>query len=484
MVIARFNFGRPVRNTVSYPSRSHVVLYPVGPGVMRADEVEVHHSHNTIPDTYTARDIPHRPRRCKCEERSVQLIRPPRDPSIFACTPLEESQQSKHDWISVTNSIHPFHPAPAQSPADILIMPYPFAGPSHYDPSNDSTHPYRPKRPRSPSPPSPGFGTLASPLEDVLLKRRRRDDNYGYFSFDSPAGEAGSISEGGVHGQNGHGDEGGSGHAGPCRVDMAAGVERRRNRLWAARNAPSSQPESGSSTASHVHPNDAYGGYSEARQDQSPDAPYTAPRPSQRPREASNSYGGDGIASSSRNSGHVMSSSPIRHEPPGSSPFKSSEPSTSQAIQHSNVPVSDSSGTIRASQRHRIGIFSDRECTEIGNTWQGAGRGEGYSGQHIQQDDAMGDEVDMEELEKEWGEYRGANSLLYELVCPAWPLSLACTAQSCCLAHQAIADQSSTEHAQPHRRHETVLQILHFTATPLTHRTTTVNHTFPSNIRL
>ena len=179
-----------------------------------------------------------------------------------------------------------------------------------------------------------------------------------------------------------------------------------------------------------------------------------------------------------------MSSSPIRHEPPGSSPFKSSEPSTFQAIHHSSIPVSDSSGTIRASQRHRNGIISDREGTEIDDTQQGSGGGEGYGGQDFQQDDAMGDEVDMEELEKEWGEYRGANSLLYELVCPACPLSLACTAQSCCLAHQSIADQSSTEHAQPHRRHEIVHQITPPSTIPLTHHSTTVNHTFPSNIRL
>ena len=172
---------------------------------------------------------------------------------------------------------------------------------------------------------------------------------------------------------------------------------------------------------------------------QPPGAPYTAPR-------HSHSHGYDGrdagvgsVASAEREQAHMMSSSPVRHEPPGSSPFKSSSQRTfvddnihidadidvtaADALDPVNGQQQDPDATfrLRASQRQL-----SRPGTDIGNSNSilstapaQAVRAQKGRGREIGDMDTDGEaemEMDIEELEREWGEYRGANSLLYQLV--------------------------------------------------------------------
>jgi hypothetical protein len=210
---------------------------------------------------------------------------------------------------------------------------------------------------------SPAIGLVTSPTVDVLAKRQRigrsiggvleqidvQDQHLPALQYDS--GGNGHASNGNG---NGHLNGNGNGH----ELDVSSQyAEKRRARQWEQLNAP--QPTSPLfKTPSHPPPgiydrlnpdNEDLGYFSPAHHAQKPSRPQFK---------------------------HHMSSSPIRHQPPGSSPFKSSGPSSQATARDFR-----SSGTTRAESE-------DED-----------------------------DEMDQEELRRDWGEhYARPNGLLLSLV--------------------------------------------------------------------
>jgi hypothetical protein len=215
---------------------------------------------------------------------------------------------------------------------------------------------------------SPAIGLVTSPTVDVLAKRQRigrsiggvleqievQDQHLPALQYDSG---------GNGHASNGNGN--GNGHVHELEMSSQY-AEKRRARQWEQLNAP--QPTSPLfKTPSHPPPgiydrlnpdNEDLGYFSPAHHAQKPSRPQFK---------------------------HHMSSSPIRHQPPGSSPFKSSGPS-SQA--------------------------TARDFRSSGAT-------------HAESEDED-DEMDQEELRRDWGEhYARPNGLLLSLVSCHQPRFLA-----------------------------------------------------------
>jgi hypothetical protein len=212
---------------------------------------------------------------------------------------------------------------------------------------------------------SPAIGLVTSPTVDVLAKRQRvgrsiggvleqievQDQHLPALQYDS--GSSGHASNG-IGNGNGHENGNGHGH----ELDMSSQyAEKRRARQWELLNAP--QPTSPLfKTPSHPPPSiydrlnadtEDLGYFSPAHHAQKPSRPQFK---------------------------HHMSSSPIRHQPPGSSPFKSSGPSSQATARDFR-----SSGPI-----------------------------------HAESEDED-DEMDQEELRRDWGEhYARPNGLLLSLV--------------------------------------------------------------------
>lgn len=167
----------------------------------------------------------------------------------------------------------------------------------------------RTKRQRSPSPPLPDeYVDLASPL-DILIKRRRREAVFNTDGYPFPD----SHPQPQPYGQP---------SAASCALDPSAQAESstawlarpavngRRSRQWQHLNAPPPSAVSGGSAAEQALPSASqpapsnHKGYGASphsieygRAHSQPDLPFHR---------------------------HFMSSSPIRHQPPGSSPFRSS----------------------------------------------------------------------------------------------------------------------------------------------------------------
>lgn len=121
-----------------------------------------------------------------------------------------------------------------------------------------------------------------------------------------------------------------------------------------------------------------------------------------------------------------MSSSPIRHEPPGSSPFKA-EPSSSQVHALRGIARGIHGGGYEPGSSQTIRAGGDgNEMEEMD--------------QDGEDDDEMVDtmEWDKDELDREWGEYRGANSVLYDLVSRRYPFFL-CLLHLPFMAHEYTA---------------------------------------------
>jgi len=158
--------------------------------------------------------------------------------------------------------------------------------------------PHRHKRVRSPS--SPGAPEFTSPL-DILLKKRRRDVPDPFWCDPGPSTSTGHHHHHHHHHHHNH-------HHQSCEHEEAestmspwrreAGIERRRTRQWERLNAP---------PRSNFFPNNSQ--------------PSSHPPPSSPiPLVRSHSHPGQQIP----HRGGQMSSSPIRHHPPSSSPFRDS----------------------------------------------------------------------------------------------------------------------------------------------------------------
>ncbi|GFZ50679.1 hypothetical protein JCM24511_08437 [Saitozyma sp. JCM 24511] len=219
----------------------------------------------------------------------------------------------------------------------------------------------RHKRARSPSPKPDDNSELTSPL-DVLIKRRRRSEQpYAHDSRAGPSNHAGpsryhhTAAEGYDHDlEDGdvvlHGDASPYPKPGP-------GVDRRRARQWERLNAPPLSLPHSSSSSSHAHaphsipprpPEHGESNHPSTSQPNMINHIHLSPDPSPIPRWYSQPD------PPLRSLHSQMSSSPVRHQPPTSSPFR------------------DSSQT-------------------------------------------KAEEWDPEELGTEWGEYAAQNSLLYNL---------------------------------------------------------------------
>jgi len=212
---------------------------------------------------------------------------------------------------------------------------------------------------------SPAIGLLTSPTVDVLAKRQRTGRSIGGVleqievqDQHLPALQYEARANGNASNSNGNGLANGNGHERELDMSMQY-AEKRRARQWEQLNAP--QPVSPLfKTPSHPPP----GIYDRLNPDNedlgyfSPAHAHHAQKPS-RPQFK-----------------HHMSSSPIRHQPPGSSPFKSSAPSSQATARDFR-----SSGPISAESE-------DED-----------------------------EEMDQEELRRDWGEhYARPNGLLLSLV--------------------------------------------------------------------
>ena len=200
--------------------------------------------------------------------------------------------------------------------------------------------PMRPKRARSSSPPTSPTG-VSSPL-DILLKRRRRDDEYGIdqSSAHDEAEFGISIAGPSIYPQpawyeQDRVDAGGS----QIHINEDIGIEKRRRRQWEKAQAPLSQNH----FPNHFQPNALP---PRSTDNLSPHQWYSQPQPTYHETQAR------------RND---MSSSPIRHQMPTSSPFREKK--------------------------------RDQE-------WE--------------------DEMSIDEMRREWGdEYASQNTILHTLVCTA-----------------------------------------------------------------
>lgn len=205
----------------------------------------------------------------------------------------------------------------------------------------------RTKRARSPSPPYPEeYADLASPL-DILIKRRRRDAAFTTDGYPLP--------------HDSYSDYAGQPESSTAWL-LRAGVNGRRSRQWQQINAPSSSNSGNASQASTQ-----------------PIIAHSQPIPPTNFGLAHNSSP-DSVEHGRALSQPVlpygrqyMSSSPIRHEPPGSSPFRASQPG-----------MEGITGMVTPDQE-RVAMRED------------TGWGE-------------------DELGREWGEYARENSVLYSIV--------------------------------------------------------------------
>jgi len=210
---------------------------------------------------------------------------------------------------------------------------------------------------------SPAIGLVTSPTVDVLAKRQRIGRSIGGVleqievkDQHLPALQYEPGTNG--HALNGNGNGYANGNGPEHELEMSSQyAEKRRARQWELLNAP--QPTSPLfKTPSHpppgiydrLHPdNEDLGYFSPAHHSQKPSRPQFK---------------------------HHMSSSPIRHQPPGSSPFKSSGPSS-----------------------------------------QATARDFRSSGPTSTESEDEDDEMDQEELRRDWGEhYARPNGLLLSLV--------------------------------------------------------------------
>lgn len=192
------------------------------------------------------------------------------------------------------------------------------------------------KRARSPS---PGYGdTLASPLE-VLLKRRRRGDfnvgrmppppvwgapsiggasGSGSGSASTPGPSTTSMGMGMGMGMDEEDHSASSSHelSSPLRDGYFGGIERRRQRQWERLQAPSlSQPPPQLPSSSPM-------GYRQMPASQPLHPPLQRSTTNESMVSASSEYELDvPRASGAHHSAH-LSSSPVRHQPPGSTPFR------------------------------------------------------------------------------------------------------------------------------------------------------------------
>lgn len=215
----------------------------------------------------------------------------------------------------------------------------------------------RAKRQRSSSPPLPQeYIDLTSPL-DILIKRRRKEGVYAGDHYDAYPFPDTSPSNDPMEGPSSW-----------FATRPTAAVNGRRSRQWQHLNAPSSSSVSSSSTMP---------------------LPQSQPIPQMNARSGSSpfsvehgrAYSQPDILSHSYGRGHVMSSSPIRHEPPGSSPFRAS-------------------GQSKSGMDLSMGVEMEQEEI-LRNGTPGA---------------TQEDEWDADELGREWGEYARENSVLYSLV--------------------------------------------------------------------
>lgn len=210
----------------------------------------------------------------------------------------------------------------------------------------------RTKRPRSPSPPiSDDYTDIPSPL-DILIKRRRRDAAFAsedqQFIPDSYPGFGGA-------------GEGSSDQAESSTAWLSrAGVNGRRSRQWQHLNAPSSSSSVNSAPSSQQLLANSQNQLPVAVENTHTSSPYSV--------EHARSHS-QPILQNGRQ--FHMSSSPIRHEPPGSSPFRASH--------------------------GQMGMVTP---------------GSSYGSRDMSQVDDWG----TEELDREWGEYATENSVLHGVV--------------------------------------------------------------------
>ena len=170
--------------------------------------------------------------------------------------------------------------------------------------------PQRPKRPRSPSPSlEPEISDLASPL-DILLKRRKKEQHQHFGLPDSP--HSGALASP-VHTydqdyfnyyQNTQAE---SSSTPQIKTGLEMGVERRRTKQWDKINAPPS------------------GAYQHQQQYHYPQGHLATPitHPAQAaPSSAAYPFPTPLPVPHASNAAPLMSSSPIRNQPPSSSPFR------------------------------------------------------------------------------------------------------------------------------------------------------------------
>jgi len=213
---------------------------------------------------------------------------------------------------------------------------------------------------------SPALGVITSPTLDVLAKRQRFERFGGVLDqmnvpgpsvpplhYDSGSSHVINVSNNG----NGHDETNGHEH----ELDMSTQyAEKRRARQWEQLNAPQptsplfktpSEPPPGVRDRINSDLSDQDLGY------------FASPATHHPPKQSRPQFK------------HHMSSSPIRHQPPGSSPFKSS----------------GSSSQVTARDYRSSGIRPEEEDEEEG--------------------------MDQEELRRDWGEhYARPNGLLLSLV--------------------------------------------------------------------
>lgn len=290
---------------------------------------------------------------------------------------------------------HDYHPA--------IYLP-PLAMLSHAQPL---------KRRRSPSPTAydqQHDNAFTSPL-DVLIKRRRKRQTSGYFDDHHNSHDDGDGNDGGPMqdqlehkehaGEEGTVGGGGGGSASITTTTSTPYVDKRRTRQWDRLNAgarPSLPAASGSGSGGHA--------YSQPHFEHTPPHASTFTRAHSFP--ALPNQNGNGHSHHSSSGGfpsspphaisqplpqNQMSSSPIRHQVYGSSPFKSSAP-TNLAPPFNGTEMSSGSAT----------------------------RVEGSAGR--QEHEEMDEEMDPDELRRGWGEqYAQQNELLHSLVCHSHRIS-------------------------------------------------------------
>jgi hypothetical protein len=206
------------------------------------------------------------------------------------------------------------------------------------------------KRARSPSPPIDI--DHSSPL-DILLKRRRRSPHASYIdhSYKSSIEDRNPF------------DDSGSRHPNQA-IPYSRFIEKRRTRQWERLNAPQTSRPFSLTSNTDQHDDVTF----HSQPDPLPhytSSPIPIPRSYSQPGQTNN---------------HIMSSSPIRHQPPSSSPFRDD----STKHNYREKLEMNSSGT-------RIGDDGGRE-------------------------DLMED-IGEDEMKREWGEeYVTQNSLLHSLV--------------------------------------------------------------------